>query len=127
MRPITLTIEPSDKYRRVIGAYNDTDTPDTEYDDWPDDHQDAANAYIETVEQAPTAEDLDMDPNDMSVLQWSDISVSSDPDLVKRMATYLDGLKPEEPTAELRAKLRLLDVDTYATIQLAAREELHTQ
>lgn len=60
-------------------------------------------------------------------LSWDDFSVSSDPDLVKKMATYFDGVDATEPTELIRAKLRLLDCEVYANVQIAARSELREQ
>jgi len=127
---VTLTIEPNDKYRRVVGGYthspNDPEptAPDTDYTEWPGEHQAAADEYTRTIDQSPTPEDIGEDPAEIETLSWDLISVASDPDLVTKMATYFDELAPDESTGRLRAKLRLLPVGVYANTQVAARAEL---
>jgi len=121
---VDLTIAPNEKYRRVIGASDaDTDRPEPQ-DAWPDDHQAAADAYSETIEHAPIAEELCEDFPAIPELTWADISPPDDPELLATVATYFDGMAPDEPTARLRAKCRLLAVDTYSNAQIAARSEL---
>jgi hypothetical protein len=130
---VDLTIEPNGKYCRVVGGYthspNDPNptAPDTDYTEWPDEHQAAADGYTKTIDQPSTPEDIGNDPAEMETLSWDLISVASDPDLVTTMATYFDGLEPDESTGRLRAKLRLLDVGVYANTQVAARAELRDE
>lgn len=115
----TATIEPNEKYQRVIGlpTYDGDD-----WEEWNEEEQQAADAYRETIDQAPTADDVDIDED--KTLSWNHFSVSSDPDLVSKMATYFDGVEPDEPTDLIRAKLRLLDCDVYAQAQIASRAEM---
>jgi len=130
---VELTIEPNEKYRRVIGGYShgaadpEPTAPDTRYTEWPDEHQAAADEYTKTIDQSPTPEDIGEDPAEIETLSWDLISVASGPDLVTKMATYFDGLQPDEPTGRLRAKLRLLPVGVYANTQVAARAELRDE
>ena len=130
---VDLTIEPNEKYRRVVGGYthspNDPEStaPNTDYSEWPDEHQAAADEYTKTIDQSPTPEDIGNDPAEMATLSWDLISVASDPDLVTKMATYFDGLAPDKSTGRLRAKLRLLPVGVYANTQVAARAELRDE
>jgi len=129
---VDLTIEPNEKYRRVVGGYihspddPDPTAPDTDYSEWPAEHQAAADAYTRTVDQSPTPEDIGTDPDEMETLSWDLIAVADDPALVTQMATYVDGLDPWESTGRLLATLRLLPVGVYANIQVAARAELRT-
>jgi hypothetical protein len=130
---IDLTIEPNEKYRRVIGGYihspddPEPTAPDTDYSEWPDEHQAAAEEYTRTIDQSPTPEDIGTDPAEIETLSWDLIAVTNDPDLVTQMATYFDGLDPDESTGRLRAKLRLLPVGVYANSQVAARAELRDE
>ncbi len=127
----TVTLAPNDKYRRVVALYGHDEGPDAaedspadSYEEWPDEHRDAADGYVEVVDNAPEPEDVGIDPNDVDPLTWDDISPSSDPDLLAKIATYFEGMTPDEPRDVLRAKCRLLDVDLYAQAQTAARQEL---
>ncbi|WP_049979373.1 hypothetical protein [Halolamina rubra] len=99
------------------------DSPADSYEDWPDEHRDAADGYVEVVDSAPEPEDVGLD-TDHDPLSWSDISPSQDPDLLAKIATYFEGMDADEPSDLLRAKCRLLDVDLYAKAQTAARQEL---
>ena len=127
---VDITIEPNNKYRRVVGGYThgpgdpEPTAPDTDYSEWPDEHQAAADGYTRTIDQPSTPEDIGNDPDEMETLSWDLITVADDSDLVAKMATYFDGLAPDEPTGRLRAKLRLLPVGVYANTQVAARAEL---
>lgn len=132
-RTVDMGIAPNDKYDRVLGLHEPAQDEDTDvseasetddWEDWPDDHKQAADAYVETMADAPTAADYEEDPDDMDTLTWGMISTSSDPDLLSKIATYFEGMEPDEPTDLLRAKCRLLDVDVYANAQIAARQEL---
>jgi len=126
MHETTVTIEPSEKYRHVVGprVHDEPamdDVPETE-EEYREQHPapDAAEAYEETIANALSPpDDFEYEP-----LRWDMISVSSDPDLVSKMATYFDGMSPEESVELLRAKLRLLDVEVYANAQIAAEGEL---
>lgn len=123
---VTVTVEPSDKYDEVIHGELPTDeVPETEeeYHEVAE-HAEATDAFQELVDSAPTTEDLDVDPDELETLSWEMLSVSSDADLVAKMATYFDGMDPDEPTEKLRGKLRMLDVGVYANAQMAARQEL---
>lgn len=128
MHETTVTIEPSEKYRHVVGprAHDEPamdDVPETE-EEYREQHPapDAAEAYEETIANAPSPPD----DHEYEPLTWGVLSVSSDPDLVAKMATYFKGMQPDEPVELLRAKLRLLDVNVYANAQIAARSELRT-
>lgn len=125
---VNITIGPNAKYERVIGVMgreHADDVPETgDHEDWPDEHKEAADDYIETVENAPEPEDHGTDPDDVKTLTWGTMSPPDDADLVAKIATYFDGMEPDEPTELLRAKCRLLDVDVYAQAQIAARQEL---
>jgi hypothetical protein len=127
-RAVTIEIAPNDKYRRVLGTYTEpdaTETDESEIDDWPDDHQNAADDYIEFVDEAAVdAEEYVDDVEEIPTVSWDDISPSSDPDIIAKVATYFEGMDPSEPTDLLRAKCRLLDVDIYIDAQLAATAEL---
>jgi len=57
-------------------------------------------------------------------LSWDMFSPASDPDLLAKIATYFDGIEPDEPGDRIAAKLRLLDCEVYANAQIAARQEL---
>lgn len=128
MHDITIEIEPNEKYRHVVESYHSTEpigdsVPETEAE-YREQHPapDAAEAYHEKLDNAHVpddVEDMDLDP-----VSWDDIGVSSDPDLVAKMATYFDGMDSDEPTDRLRAKLRLLDCEVYVNAQIAARAEL---
>ena len=83
----------------------------------------AAESYACTIEDTPDPTNADVEPEEQH-LSWDLFSVSSDPDLVAKMATYFDGMEPDEPTGRLRAKLRLLDCEVYANAQIAAQAEL---
>lgn len=120
-----ITIEPNEKYWRVIDPVEHVHGEDTDYEEWSDEDKEAADAYLNTIENAPTTEDIGEDPEDLDTLSWDDFSVSSDPDLVSKMATYFTGMYPDEPTDRLRAKLRLVDCDHYANAQVAAQAELN--
>ena len=122
----TVTIEPNDKYREVIRGElpDDEPLPETETEYLEREHAEAANDYQELIAEAPTADDLDMDRDEMKTLSWEMISPPSDPDLAAKIATYFDGVDPDEPTDLICAKLRLVDVDIYVDAQIAAREEL---
>ena len=129
--PVDLQIAPNDKYRRVIGLYGHEEGLDAaedstadSYEEWPDEHRDAADGYVEVIDNAPEPEHAGIDPNDIDPLTWADITPSSDPDLLAKIATYFTGMVADEPKDLLRAKCRLLDVDLYAQAQTAAREEL---
>lgn len=119
---IDLRIEPTGKYDAVILGYSEMEGPA-----WDDDHEAddstaaAAHSYANTMENIQDAGD---DASEGDTLTWSHLSVASDPDLVAKMATYFDGIYPDEPTERIRSKLRLLDVEVYATVQVAARSEL---
>ena len=76
------------------------------------------------MDESPTADEIDMDRDEMETLSWDMISPASDPDLAAKIATYFDGVDADEPTELIRAKLRLLDVGIYVNAQVAAREEL---
>lgn len=119
-----LTIEPNEKYWRVVDPVQHEENPAVDHESWPDEHKEAASAYIETVDNTPEPEDYGIEPDGLEPLTWGDFSVSSDPDLVAKMATYFDGMAPDEPTDALRAKLRLLDPEVYANAQIAATGEL---
>lgn len=124
----TVTIEPNDKYREVVLGKlpNADDVPETEaeYNEVAD-HADTADAFVTlTDEAADVADEYVEDPDELPTVSWEDLSVSSDSDLVAKMATYFDGVTPDEPLALIRSKLRLLDVDVYINAQLAARAEL---
>lgn len=122
----TASVEPSDKYEEVIVGEPVSDEPPATEEDYLEEanYHEATEAYLQTIEGAPTAEDVGTDPDDLDTLSWDLLSVSSDPELVARMATYFDGMDSDEPPEQLRAKLRLLDVETYATVQIAAQAEL---
>ncbi|SEO70525.1 hypothetical protein SAMN05216388_101754 [Halorientalis persicus] len=130
-RTVDITIEPNDKYDAVIrGKLPDEDAHQealTE-EEYREAHPapDAADDYVAFVDEAAEVqpEDYGKDPEEIPTVSWDDISPSSDADLVAKMATYFTGMSPDEPTDLLRAKLRLLDVDTYIDAQLAATAEL---
>ena len=124
MHELTISIEPNEKYHRVIDPLEGVRGERTDYEDWSEEEQEAADAYIETVEAAPTTEELDKDEEDIKTLSWEDISPASDPDLISKVATYFDGMHADEPADRLRAKCRLLDVEVYVNAQIAARSEL---
>ena len=120
----TITIERNKKYREVVeGKWPyDEPLPDTQAGfEEQSDHHEAAEAFVELMESAPEPSEPD---DEMEPLSWDMVSVPKDPDLVAKMATYFDGADPTEPTDQLRAKFRLLDVDRMVNAQLAAREEL---
>jgi len=127
---VNLTIGPNDKYRAVIeGRYPDGEGPaETESE-----HQDrhpapgVAEQYVEIIENAPEPAEEGKDPDDLPTLTWDLFNVSSDPDLVAKMATYFTDMSPDEATERLRSKLRLLDCDVYAEAQIAARAELRDE
>lgn len=121
----TVTIAPNDKYREVIWGEVTDDEPgsETESESQEREYAEAAEAFQALVE-APTTDEFDMSREDMKSLSWDLLTVSCDSDLVATMATYFDGVDPDEPTDLIRAKLRLLDVDIYTDAQIAAREEL---
>lgn len=123
----SVTIGPNDKYREVVcGELPDDDpVPETEaeYQERVD-HAEAAESFQELMNEAPTADEIDMNRDEMETLSWDMISPASDPDLAAKIATYFDGVDPDEPTDLIQAKLRLLDVDIYVNAQVAAREEL---
>ena len=121
----TATVEPNEKYRHVINGEVDGRVPDTEaeYREQAP-APDAADAYLETMANAPTAEDIEADHEDIPRLSWSMIDVPSDPDLLSKLATYFDGIDADDPADLIRAKLRLVDVDVYAPAQVAAQAEL---
>ncbi len=128
---VDLTIAPNEKYRRVIGLYGHEegldaaeDSPAIDYEDWPDEHKDAADGYIEVVDSTPDPEHHGVDPDDIKTLTWDHISPSSDPDLLAKIATYFEGMAPDEPSELLQSKCRLLDVEIYVDAQVAARQEL---
>lgn len=123
---VTLTIEPNDKYHEVIRGEPEFDeTPETDAECREQaDHHDAAEAYQQTINNTLDAADYVDDPDDLPTLSWDDISPSSDPDLLAKIATYFDGMEPDEPTDALRAKCRLLNVEVYADAQIAATAEL---
>ena len=128
---VDLTIAPNDKYRRVIGDFGmsdaDDDSADTadNWEDWPDEHKQAADGYAELLDNAWSPAEYDsIDETDFDILTWDDISPASDPDLLAKIATYFEGMAPDEPAGRLEAKCRLLNVEVYADAQLAAREEL---
>jgi len=168
-RTVNLTIEPTEKFYRVTEGYADPDdieSNEAEWHDWPDEHQEAADAFIERVDQDATEAtpitdhgdgelsiscptcgwdctttaresreemaksdlrsrlDAHLPCNDMETPSWDLISLPDDADLVGKMATYLTGMEPDEPTNLLRAKLRLIDADLYLRVQYAARTEL---
>ena len=118
-----VTIEPNEKYSVVIGEPEGQAGGMYHRSTW-EEHEDAAESYQETVDNSPTTEELDIDESELNPLSWDDFSVSKDPDLVSKMATYFDGMEPDEPTDLLRAKLRLLDCEVYANAQIAAQAEL---
>jgi len=123
---VNITIEPNEKYDSVIRGEAEMDEmPDTE-EEWREqsEHHEAAEAYVKTIANTPDPEEMGVDPDELEPLSWDLLSVSDDPDLVAKMATYFEGMNPDEPTDELCAKLRLLDVDTYASVQIAAKAEL---
>jgi len=122
----TVTIEPNDKYREVIRGEipEDEPFPETEAEHQEREHTEAAEAYQTLIAEAPTADEIGMDREEMETLSWDMLSVASDPDLAAKIATYFDGVDPDEPTDLIRAKLRLLDVEIYTDAQLAAREEI---
>lgn len=124
MHETDVTIRPSEKYRRVIGGYRLDHEPETDVKEWSDEEREAADHYTEAMDTAPTQEELNVDEDEIEPLSWDDISVSSDPDLIAKMATYFEGMRPSERTERLRAKLRLLNVEDYANVQVAARQEL---
>lgn len=137
-----IAIEPNEKYWRVIDPYQHPENDTVDWEEWPDEHKEAADAYLETIDGAPTMDDLrgectcgpneacsecppdEGEPGEVPTLSWDDISVPKDPDLVAYMATYFDGMWPYEPTDLIRAKLRLLDVEKCANAQIASRAEL---
>ena len=125
---VNICIEPNEKYREVIWGEPVDGHPldEDEYYDAADYHE-AAESYCDVISNAPTAEEYGEDPDHLPTLTWSDIAVSSDPDLVTRMATYFTGMNSSESTERLRAKLRLLDVDVYVEAQIAARAELRSE
>jgi len=126
---VDITIEPNDKYLRVIGTYSDpgaVEADDEGWEDWPDEHKEAGDDYAELVDEAAEVdpEDYGVDPDEIPTVSWSDISPSSDSDIIAKIATYFDGMEPDEPTDLLRAKCRLLDVEVYIDVQMAAQAEL---
>lgn len=126
MQPIDITIESNDKYRAVIDGDVGGDVPETEaeYTEKAE-YAEAAEAYIEVVSDTDShVDEAGIDGERLPTLAWDMLSVSKDPDLVAKMATYFGGMTPDEPTDVLRSKLRLLPVETYATVQVAARAEL---
>lgn len=130
--PVTvdITIAPNEKYREVIHGDlpEDDGVPETE-DEYREqaNHPEATEAYLETIENTPDPEEHGVDPDDLDVLTWKDISPASDPDLLSKIATYFDGMHADEPTERIRAKCRLLDVDIYTDAQIAARAELRRE
>lgn len=60
-------------------------------------------------------------------LSWENVSVADDGDLLAKIATFFDGMEPDEPRELLRAKCRLLPVEPYVHAQAAAEEELRNQ
>ena len=121
---VELTIEPNDKYDRVVGGYSADVNRQESYHEWPAEHQEAADGYVEAIESAPTEVADIAAPEELDALRWEDIAPASDPDLIAKVATYFEGMEPDEPTERLRSKCRLLDVETYANAQFAARQEL---
>jgi len=117
----TATIEPNEKYRAVINGETDYTYKDEQ--EYRDKHPapGAADAYLEMIDSAaePDPEHVRVEP-----LSWSMTNVASDPDVVKKMATYFDGMDTDEPTDLLRAKLRLVEIDVYVNAQIAAQAEL---
>lgn len=122
----SVLIGPNDKYREVIWGElpDDEPVPETEAEFQEREHDEATENFQTLVDESPTADDLDMDREEMETLSWDMLSVASDPDFAAKIATYFDGVDPDEPTDLIRAKLRLLDVDIYVDAQVAAREEL---
>lgn len=123
---VELTIRPNDKYDEVIrGELPGDEIPETEAEYLEQsNHAETAESYQRLMDNAPTAEDIAEDPDELDPLSWDMLSVSSDPDLVAKIATYFEGMDPDESTGRLRAKLRLLDCEVYAKAQTAARAEL---
>lgn len=117
------TIEPNEKYRAVINGETDFDYEDEA--DYREQHPapEAADAYIEAIDTGYVPDDTE-DARD-EPLSWSHFSVSSDADLVAKMATYFDGVEPDEPTDLIRAKLRLIhEPEVYVNAQIAAQAEI---
>lgn len=123
-KTVDLTIEPNAKYDRVVGGYSADIDRQEPHHEWPEEHQEAADGYVEAIEDAPTevADIADLEARD--ALRWEDIAPASDPDLIAKVATYFHGMEPDEPTERLRSKCRLLNVETYCNAQFAARQEL---
>ncbi|MDS0280285.1 hypothetical protein NDI85_21100 [Halomicroarcula sp. S1AR25-4] len=121
-----VTIAPNDKYRRVIGLSFDPEMADDvdPIEEWTDEERDAADDFQELVDNAPEPAEFGVDEDEMKTLSWDMISPASDPDLLAKIATYFEGMEPDEPADLLSAKCRLLDVDIYVDAQVAAREEL---
>lgn len=107
----TVTIEPNDKYHKVIWSQFPDDEPVSEPED---------QGPLDLI--AHEREDIDRE--DLITLSWDTASVPSDPDRAAKIATYFDGVDPHEPTELIRAKLRLLDVEIYANASLAATNEM---
>lgn len=148
MFEVDITIRPNEKYRYVVEGESPTEPavdPDGDGTDPranpsipedekanrfgaretepPEEWDETADAFTDVVAATPSAEDFDLEPEDVP-LSWEHFSVASDPDLLAKIATYFEGMDPDEPTGRLRAKCRLLDPEAYANAQLAAREEL---
>jgi hypothetical protein len=119
----TVTVEPNEKYWRVIDPVEHVHGEDTGYEDWSDEEKEAADAYAETVQGAPTADAIGMDEEDLDPLTWDMVSPPNDPDLLARMATYFEGINPPDDSDLIMAKLRLLDVEQMVNAQLAAKAE----
>lgn len=122
----SVLIGTNDKYREVVCGElpEDEPLPETEAEYQEREHAEAAERFATLTAEAPTPDEIDMDPDEMETLSWDMLSVASDPDLAAKIATYFDGVDPDDPTDLIRAKLRLLDIDIYVNAQIAAREEL---
>lgn len=125
MHEIDIHIEPNEKFREVIRGERATDDVPESEEEFKEqaDHHEVTDAHLEIVHNTPEPEDHGAD-YEQEPLSWSDFSVSSDPDPVAKMATYFDGMDAAETTGRLRAKLRLLDPEVYADVQIAATAEL---
>jgi hypothetical protein len=126
---VDITIAPNDKYAKVIrGEAEFDDPPETEAEfKEQSDHHEASEAYLKTIHNTPDAEEYVDNPDDLPTLSWDMISPASDPDLLSKLATYFDGMDPDEPAEKLRAKCRLLPVGVYTDAQVAAKAELRQE
>lgn len=84
--------------------------------------EEEVEAFWQTIERGPTAEDYGDDPDDHDPLTWDTVPLIKDEGRLRKLARYFDGIDPEEDPEVIRDRLRTVDVEDYTRALILVNE-----